>query len=152
MGYNFLAKHLAELPSNVRILIISRPDTGIVRSFPDTSDTSFQILYMSDSEHAAKTDNDIRVYLRKNLPLDTFTQYSDQLAKKAEGLFQWAAMACGYIRSPPPGLTKNDCIRGLLDNDEVGRELDPWYDLYRQVLDGYFKAVIVRHRFKSVMG
>ena len=152
MGYNFLAKHLAELPSNVRILIISRPDTGIVRSFPDTSDTSFQILYMSDSEHAAKTDNDIRVYLRKNLPLDTFTQYSDQLAKKAEGLFQWAAVACGYIRSPPPGLTKSDCIRGLLDNNEVGRQLDPLYGLYRQVLDGYFKADIVRLRFKSVMG
>ena len=144
----FLAKRLAELPSNVRILITSRPDVGIMRSFPDTSET-FQIIYMGDSE---KTDDDIRVYLRKNLPLDTFTQYGDQLAKKAEGLFQWAAVACGYIRSPPPGLTKNDCIRGFLDHNEVGRKLDPLYDLYRQVLDGYFKADIVRHRFQSVMG
>ena len=149
--HTFLAKRIAELPSNIRILITSRPDVGIMRSFPDTSDT-FQILYMGDSEHAAKTDDDIRVYLQKNLPLDAFTQYGDQLAKKAEGLFQWAAVACGYICSPPPGLTKNDCIRGLLDRTEVGRKLDPLYDLYRQVLDGYFKADIVQHRFQSVMG
>ena len=152
--HSFLANRLAELPMNVRILITSRPDVGIMRSFPDTSMT-FQILYMDDSEHAAKTNNDIRVYLRKNLPLDTFTRYGDQLAKKAEGLFQWAAVACGYIHSPPPGLTKKDCILGLLGlsvDQEVGQELDPLYNLYRQVLDGYFKAKIVRHRFKSVMG
>ena len=151
----FLAKHLAELPSNVRILISSRPEVGIMRSFPDTSNT-FQILYMNDSKYAAKTDDDIRFYLRKNLPPDTFTKYGDQVTKKAEGLFQWATVACGYICSPPPGLTKNDCIRGLLglstDQNEVGRELDPLYDLYRQVLDGYFKADVVQHRFKSVMG
>jgi hypothetical protein len=83
----FLAKRLVELPSNVRILITSKPDVGIMCSFPNTSDT-IQILYMGDSEHAAKTDSDIRVYLRKNLPLDKSTQYGDQLAKKAEGLFQ----------------------------------------------------------------
>ena len=115
----FLAKCLAELLLNVRILITSRPDVGITHSFPETSET-VQILYMDDSKLAAKTDNDIRVYLQKNLPLVTFTQYGDQLAKKAEGLFQWAAVACGYICSPPPGLTKNDCIRGLLDHNEVG--------------------------------
>ena len=149
--HTFLAKRLAELPSNIRILITSRPDAGIMRSFPRTSKT-FQILHMGDSEHAAKTADDIRVYLQKNLPLDTFTRYGDQLAKKAEGLFEWAAVACRYIHSPPPGLTKNDCIRGLLDHNEVGRKLDPLYGLYRQVLDGYFKADIVRLRFKSVMG
>ena len=124
---------------------------GISCSFPETSETS-QILYMDDSEHAAKTGDDIRVYLRKNLPPDVFTRYGDQLAKKAEGLFQWAAVACGYIRSPPPGLTKSDCICGLLDHNEVGRKLYPLYGLYRQVLDGYFKADIVRLRFKSIMG
>ena len=151
----FLAKRLAELPPNVRILITSRPDVGISRSFSETSD-AFQILYMDDSEHAAKTDDDIRVYLQKNLPLDTFTRYGGQLAKMAEGLFQWAAVACGYIRSPPRGLTKNDCINGLLglsaDHSEVGRKLGPLYNLYRQVLDGYFEDDIVQHRFKSVMG
>ena len=151
----FLAKRLAELPSNVRILITSRPDVGITRSFPETTET-FQILYMDDSEHAAKTDNDIRFYLEEKLAPDTFKEYGDQLAKKAEGLFQWAAVACEYICSPPPGLTKNDCIRGLLglsaDHNEVGRKLGPLYNLYRQVLDGYFKDDIVRHRFQSVMG
>ena len=117
--HTFLVKHLAELLSNVCILITSRPDVGITRSFPETSET-VQILYMDDSKLAAKTDDDIRVYLRKNLPLVTFTQYGDQLAKKAEGLFQWATVACGYICSPPPRLTKNDCIHGLLDHNEVG--------------------------------
>ena len=151
--HSFLAKHLAEFPSNVRILITSRPDIGIMRSFSDTSQT-FQILYIDGSEQAARTDDDIRLYLQKNLPPNTFIQYGDQLAKKADGSFQWAAMACGFIRSPPPGRTKTDRIHGLLDlsgGNEVG-ELYQVYNLYRRILDGYFKADIVRRRFQSVVG
>jgi len=111
---------------------------------------------MDDSKLAAKTDDDIHLYLQKNLPPDLFTQYGDELMKKAEGLFQWAAVACGYISYPPHGLTENDCIRGLLklsaDHEELGQELRLLYDLYEQVLDGYFKVDRVRRRFRSVMG
>jgi len=154
--HTFLAKRLAELPSNFRILIASRLETDITRAFSNVSDASFQTVHMDDSKLAAKTDDDIHLYFQKNLPLDMFTQYGDELMKKAEGLFQWAAVACGYINYPPHGLTENDCIRGLLklsaDHEELGRELRLLYDLYEQVLDGYFKVDRVRRRFRSIMG
>jgi NACHT domain len=152
--HTFLAERLAELPPNFRILITSRMEADIMRPFANAeSQASFQIVHMDNSTLAAKTNDDIHVYIQKNLPLDMFTQYGDKLVKKAEGLFQWAAVACGYISYPPHGLTKNDCIRGLLkDHEELGQELGLLYDLYKQVLEGYFKANIVQRRFRSVMG
>jgi hypothetical protein len=43
---------------------------------------------MDNSELAAGTDNDIRLYFEKNIFQDTFKQYGDELVAKAEGLFQ----------------------------------------------------------------
>ena len=62
------------------------------------------------------------------------------------------------MRVPPPGLTKNDCIFGLLslklsaDHEELGHELGLLNDLYKQILEGYFQSSIVQRRFRSVMG
>ena len=107
---------------------------------------------------AARTDEDIHLYLQKNLDPAMFKEYGDELVKKAEHLFQWAAVACGYINYPPHGLTQKDCIRSLLklseDYKELGQELGPLYDLYKQVLEGYFRSEsgFVHCRFRSVMG
>ena len=153
--HTFLAERLAKLPSNFRILITSRLETDIWLPFANAPE-AFQLVHMDDSELAAGTDDDIRLYFQKNLIQDTFKQYGDELAKKAEGLFQWAAVACGYISYPPPGLTKDDCILGLLEpsayHEELGQALAPLYNLYKQVLEGYFEARIVKRRFRSVMG
>jgi hypothetical protein len=153
--HTFLAEHLAKLPSNFRILITSRLETDIWLPFANALE-AFQLVHMDDSELAAGTDDDIRLYFQKNLIQDTFKQYGDELVKKAEGLFQWAAVACGYISYPPPGLTKDDCILGLLEpsayHEELGQALAPLYNLYKQVLEGYFEARIVKRRFRSVMG
>jgi hypothetical protein len=153
--HTFLAESLAKLPSNFRILITSRLEIDICLPFVNASE-GFQIVRMDDSELAAGTDDDIRLYFQKNLFQDTFKQYGDELVTKAEGLFQWAAVACGYINYPPPGLTKDDGILGLLEpsayHEDLGQALAPLYDLYKQVLEGYFKARIVKHRFRSVMG
>ena len=112
---------------------------------------------MDDSVLAAGTDKDIHLYLQKNLDPAMFKEYGDELAKKAEHLFQWAAVACGYINSPPRGLTRKDCICSLLKLSEdykLGQELGPLYDLYKQVLEGYFRSEssFVHHQFRSVMG
>ena len=150
------AERLPELQSNFRILITSRLENNIEVFFTKASKLSFQIKYMNDSDLAVKTDDDIQTYIKEKLPSDIFSQYGDKLVKKAEGLFQWAAVACGYICNPPPGLTKNDCILGLLklsaDHEELGQELGLLNDLYKQVLEGYFQSSIVRCRFRSVMG
>jgi hypothetical protein len=153
--HTFLAEHVSQLPSNFRILITSRPEGNIIDPFTKASHV-FQIIHMDDSELAARTNDDIQVYLATILPSDIYRKHGSKLAKKAEGLFQWAAVACGYINDPPSGLTKNDCIRGLLGlsaaHEELGHKLGPLYDLYKQVLEGYFNANVVQRRFQSVMG
>ena len=153
--HTFLAEHISEFPTNFRILITSRLEGNIIDPFTKAP-KAFQIIHMDDSELAAGTNDDIQVYLATILPSDIYTKHGSKLAKKAEGLFQWAAVACGYINDPPPGLTKNDCIRGLLGlsvaHEELGQKLGPLYDLYKQVLEGYFKANVVQRRFQSVMG
>ena len=147
--HTFLAECLAKLPSNFRILITSRLETDIW-PFANAPE-AFQLVYMDDAELAAGTDDDIRLYFQKNLIQDTFKQYGDDLVKKAEGLFQWAAIACGYINYPPPGLTKDDCIlEPSAYHEELGQALAPLYNLYKQVLEGYFEACILKRRFRSV--
>jgi Cdc6-like AAA superfamily ATPase len=108
---SFLAEHIIELPSNFRILITSRPESAIVDVFNRAS--AVHIIYTSDTELSAHTDNDIHTYLENNLPLDIFEKHGSQLVQKAEGLFQWVAVACGFILKPPAGLTKQKCIHGL---------------------------------------
>ena len=147
--HNFLADHISELPSNFRILITSRSESDIVDAFNGTS--AVRILYTDDARLAAHTDDDIRTYLEKNLPLDIFEKHSSQLVKKAEGLFQWVAVACRYIRKPPAGLTKQKCIHGLLapSSDQQLNLLD---HLYKQVLEAYFTNLAARHQFQSIIG
>jgi len=38
-----------------------------------------------------------------------------ELAKKAQGLFQWAFVACGYIARPPRDLNSKLCFRRVLN-------------------------------------
>ncbi len=62
---------------------------------------------MNDHELGATTHYDILTFLRKRLPSDDFEQYGEALARRAERLFQWAAVACGYIREPKPVRSRN---------------------------------------------
>src|SRR5271170_6395435 len=148
--HRFLANHISELPSNFRILITSRPESDIQNAFDGVS--AVHILNTNDRELAAKTDSDIRLYLQKCLPLNIFEKHGSQLVKKAEGLFQWVAVACGYIRTPPPGVTKMKCIRDLLAPSSDHKQLNLLDQLYTDVLQAYFTSPAVRHNFRSVIG
>ena len=144
--HSFLAEHIAELPSNFRIFITSRPENAIVNVFNRAS--AVRIIYTSDIELSAHIDNDIRAYLEKNLSLDIFKKHGSQLVKKAEGLFQWVAVACAFILDPPAELTKQKCIHGLLAPSSLNL-LDR---LYAQVLEAYFGTPAARYRFRSIIG
>ena len=96
--HTFLAQRLIDLPRNFRILITSRPEKGIEPAFANAQ--SVRTLYMSDATLAADTEQDIAMYFRNELPEDVFNNYGDKLARAAEGLFQWAAVSCGFINSP----------------------------------------------------
>jgi AAA ATPase domain len=150
--HTFLAKHIADLPSAFRVLITSRLEDGIEPAFAEAS--SVDILYMDDTKLAAKTEQDILLYLQKELPRDMFNQHGAELAKAAEGLFQWAAAASGFIDSPPAslGFSKKKCVQRLLGHSQDRSGQDPLDKLYKEILEGYFLPQEAQILFRSVMG
>ena len=150
--HTFLATNLSKLPSNFRVLITSRPEDGIQSAFDKAP--SARIKYMDDFQLAALTDDDILTYLQSLLPSEEFQKHGVALMRKAEGLFQWAAVAGGFILDPPEcfAYSKKECINHLLKltNDRDGQ--DPLDELYKEVLEGYITHRRARLLFRSVVG
>ena len=150
--HTFLAKNLIRLPSNFRVLITSRPEDGIEPALVGAP--SVKISHMKDSELAAKTQDDILSFLQERLPPDVFRNYGDALALKAEGLFQWAAVASQFILDPPGrfGYSKKKCLNHLLKPGTNRGGQDPLDELYKEVLEGYFTDQEAQLLFRSVVG
>ena len=148
----FLAKNLSRLPSNFRVLITSRPEESIQSVFDRA--TSASIKYMNDPQLAAQLDKDILSFLQDILPSDEFEKHGVALAIKAEGLFQWAAVAGQFILEPPKcfGFSKRRCINHLLKLAKDRDREDPLDYLYKEVLEGYFTHPEMRLLFRSVVG
>jgi hypothetical protein len=150
--HTFLAKNLIRLPSNCRVVITSRPEDGIERALVGAP--SITIKYMTDSELAATTQDDILVFLRERLPSVEFRNYGAELAIRAEGLFQWAAVASQFILDPPGrfGYSKKKCVSHLVKPGANRDGQDPLDELYTEVLEGYFTDREARLLFCSVVG
>ena len=150
--HRFLADNLSSLPGNFRVLITSRPEHGIESAF--LAAESVVIKRMNDHELAAETQHDILAFLQKKLqqrlsPRDC-DQYGGALARRAEGLFQWAAVACGYILEPKLARGRKGRIEQLLSSAPSGQ--DPLTELYKGVLEEYFSDEEARGLFRSVLG
>ncbi len=152
--HTFLPKALSKLPSNFRVLITSRPEHDIKSAFVGDKVAGIKIKYTNDSELAATTHDDILAFLQKKLPSDEFRRYGEALATRAEGLFQWAAVARGFILDPPEcfAFSKKECINYLLKFTTVRDEQDPLDELYKEVLEGYITHRKARLLFRSVVG
>jgi hypothetical protein len=150
--HTFIAEYLEKLPAEFRVLVTSRLEDGIESAFAQAS--SVDTLYMDDAKLAAKTEQDIRMYLQKKLPPEVFKVHGAELAKAAEGLFQWAAVACGFINRPPAsfGFSEKKCVLRLLGHSRDRNGRDPLDKLYEEVLEGYFKPHEAQVLFRSVMG
>jgi NACHT domain len=149
--HTFLAQHLFELPSKFRILVTSRPEDGIEAAFAKAP--SVDTLYMDDAKLAARTEEDIRTYFQKMLDPDVFEAHGVDLAKAAEGLFQWAAVSGGFINSRASlGLTMKKRVQRLLGHSR-GRNGEGLLDnLYEEVLKEYFNGDEAQALFRSIMG
>lgn len=154
----FLSRFIAKLPPNFRVIITSRPENTILPSFPSDDNHDYAIVQMIDDILATEIHDDILLYLKAELSSHIFEEHGKSLLEEAGGLFQWAAVACGYINEPPAGYTENDCLRGLLGrrsgDKPYTQELQSTklYKLYDEVLSGYFTSKITRPRFCTVMG
>jgi len=148
----FLAKNLIKLPSNFRVVITSRPERPIVYAFIKAP--SVKIKYMNDTELAAETDKDISTFLLRKLPLNKLGVYVEALAVKAEGLFQWAAIASELILDPPVnfGYDGEACIKYLLGLSTNRSRQELLDKLYKDVLEWYFTDQDARVLFRSVVG
>jgi hypothetical protein len=148
----FLAKNLIRLPSNFRVVITSRPEHAIVSALVEAQ--SVKIKYMDDTELAAETQKDILAFFQKRLPSNEFRRYVEALAVKAEGLFQWAAVASQLILDPPArfGYSKEKCTNHLLEPSTNRHGQDLLDGLYKEVLEGYFTDQDARVLFRSIVG
>ena len=146
--HKFLANNLSSLPSNFRVLITSRPENGIESTFLEAE--SVIVKHMNDPDLAATTHDDILTFLRKMLLSYGLEQESEALARRAEGLFQWAAVACGYILEPKPVRSRKGRIQHLLNTAADGQ--DPLTELYKGVLREYFSDEEAQSLFCSVVG
>jgi hypothetical protein len=150
----FLAKNLIRLPSNFRVVITSRPEHAIVSALVEAQ--SVKIKYMDDTELAAGTHGDILAFFQQRLSSNQFRHHVEALAVKAEGLFQWAAVASQLILDPPARFrySGEKCIHHLLllepGTNRHGPELLD--ELYEEVLEGYFADQDARVLFRSVVG
>jgi len=148
----FLAENLKRLPPNFRVVITSRPEHAIVYAL--ASAPSVKIKHMNDTELAAETHKDILTFLREKLPSDKLGDYVEALAVKAEGLFQWAAVASQLVLDPPERFDycEETCIKHLLEPSTNRGGQDLLDELYQEVLEGYFKDQQARDLFRSVVG
>ncbi|KAI0264969.1 hypothetical protein BC834DRAFT_240164 [Gloeopeniophorella convolvens] len=151
--HTFLANHIHELPSNFRILITSRPEYDIKLAFHGLESVS--AITMDDPELSSSSEKDIHAYLKHNLSADLYRKHGEKFAKKAEGLFQWAAAACGYVNTRRRGLTEDERVARILDSTP-GRpqRVDPLDELYLNILESCFDLSdpVVKRRYQSVMG
>jgi NACHT domain len=149
--HKFLAENLERLPSNFRVLITSRPEHAIVSALAKAQ--SVKAKYMDDTV-LAKTHEDILAFFQQRLPSNEFEHHLKALAEKAEGLFQWAAVASQLILEPPLcfSYSSERCIKHLLEPNTNRRGQDPLDKLYQDALGWYFKDKGERDLFRSVVG
>ncbi|KAH9054119.1 hypothetical protein EDB87DRAFT_139742 [Lactarius vividus] len=143
--HRFLAQHISELPSNFRVFITSRLEGDIGPAFLEAK--SVVVKRMDDDVLRATTHHDIRTFLQENLNSDDFKNYGEALASRAEGLFQWAAVACGYIQEHQSVGGKRERIKHLLQLAADYHGQDPLDELYKEVLEAYFKNEEAVFRF-----
>ena len=93
-----LASKIADLPSNVRILLTSRPEADVERLFK--SNAHIMLKKMQDISPQS-TELDITTYIHNRLSGPGYSGIDDArrsaLVSKCEGLFQWASVACTFI-------------------------------------------------------
>ncbi len=102
-------------------------------------------------------ENDIFIYMHMKLKeVVDDNIILNQLVKKAEGLFQWAFVACDYIANPPPPFNSDECLESLLyalQANGIAEGLDKSDLLYTMVLKAHFNMAYDRicRKFRSIM-
>ena len=145
-----LADESTQLPPNVRVLVTSRPTNDIRVALQDKPHVRTTSLDDIPHEYVQR---DIHLYISQRLHALREDQY-DLLTTKADGLFEWARIACEFVLSV-------DQLEGTPTSDDLlERILSPSDEGFRSSLDQLYILILklaihdspqVRYRFGSVM-
>ena len=144
-----LAAYGTEIPSNIRILLTSRPLVDIGEALNTNPHVCARSLDAIDTE---LTMRDIHLYISTHLNslCDTFSNENiQQLAVKSDGVFEWAHLACDFI-SPRIGVILKDRFHEIISHAPGdGRTLLD--EMYTTFLKDLFRGSDERRVFRSVM-
>jgi hypothetical protein len=108
---------------------------------------------MDDAKLGVKAEQDIRMYIQKVLHPDVFKLYGVELVKAAEGLHQWAAVACGFINSRASlGLSMKTRVERLLGHSRGLSGEGLLDNLYEETLKDCFTSNEAQTLFRTIMG
>ena len=143
------ASHGADLPRNIRILLTSRPLADI-RSALDTKEHIHARCL--DTLDAGSTTHDVTLYISTTLKKfnGKLSDYDvRKLAVQSSGLFEWARLACDYLR-PRIGVGPEERFRKIMSHSSDGNHLlDEMYMTFlKDLIQGSTDVLI---RFRSVM-
>jgi hypothetical protein len=150
---------ITDLPPNLRFIVTSRPELDIIAEFKDVPN----IKHKSMDDTLGSAERDIRIYVSEKLP-DFKDRQLTALAKKADGLFEWARLACEYIKNPIRRQIRMDSYEAVMSPNPDDRH-KLLYDTYTVILKGIMPEDEAPHdqhsqksrsiklaRFRSVMG
>ncbi|KAJ3561272.1 hypothetical protein NP233_g10295 [Leucocoprinus birnbaumii] len=151
-----IAKWHVSLPTNMKLVITSRPEDDIERSISSIS-IPVDILHNTD-----ETSNDIHRYLLHRLG-EIAEPYSDclspdwcrrtakDLAERASGIFVWATSAASFLEAGEPESQLEDLVQYGPSLADGGK---PLHSLYSIILEVSFKNPHekVIKAFKSIVG
>ena len=144
-----LASHGVDLPRNIRILLTSRPLVDIRNAFQTKEHIHARCLNTLDAE---STTHDITLYISTTLKKFNGKLSDDdvgKLAVQSSGLFEWARLACDYLR-PRIGVVPEERFRKIMSHSSGGNHLlDEMYMTFlKDLIQGSTDVLI---RFRSVM-
>ena len=123
----------AFLPSNFRILLTSRPLSDITRALRNAQHVKVACL---DDVSTVFSERDIRLYVSNELGAleDIGNREIDEITRKADGLFEWARLACEFVKPSTLGRTTEERFNELKKraSGEGATLLD---SMYRSILD-----------------
>ena len=123
----------ALLPSNFRILLTSRPLSDITLALGKAKHVKAVSL---DNVSAVFTARDIRLYVSKELGAveDIGDREINEITRRADGLFEWARLACEFVKPSTLGRTTEERFNELImrASGEGATLLD---SMYRSILD-----------------
>ncbi|KAG6332128.1 hypothetical protein ID866_6965 [Astraeus odoratus] len=141
---------VAKLPTNFRIIVTSRPLSDINNALRGVSHITVKTM---EEIPSACVERDIRSYICDQLPtLVNVLNEEDivRFVRMSDGLFEWARLACEFIKSHKGGLDLKQRYHEITSHATGGEDLlDTMYTIIlKDVIETTPRALT---RFRSVM-